>query len=222
MTTWAQALGQEPADEPDEPELLGRVGPDPLVASSDVDQKVLEIMQIWMATYLRLLKDERGIELQRPREYATMLTDAELLDHPLPAVVASTAALTAQTGGMEKIYAGQWTTEVSVSVRGRDPRETRVTTSLFEAVTRRLMVQKARVTPLDHIHYTGMRMDQVPGDERAGRYVLRSTAIFQIWSEAIVDPLAGPDIPDADSYGPWPTSQTVEVDVDKVPLDEEP
>lgn len=213
--TWAEALEQQ-QDE------VGLANWGPLIASIDVDDKVLEVMQTWMPTHLRRLKEERGIELQNPREYATMMTDAEIIDHALPAVVATTAAMTDVVGGMDKVYAGQWTTDVSISVRGRGPRETRVTASLFEAVTRRLMVQHGHGTPLDWIRYTGMRLDQVPGDERAGRYVLRSTSIFQVWSNRIADPTAGPDLPDADTYEPWPFSKTVDVEVDKLELPEEP
>jgi hypothetical protein len=214
MTTWAEVLenGQK----------IGYADWGPLVASTDVDEKILELARTWMPTYLRRLKEERDLELQNPREYATMLTDEELLDHPLPAVVSKTAEMASAQGGMEKMYAGEWTTEVSVSVRGRDPRETRRTASVFEAVTRRLLTQHGRGTPLDWIHYTGMRLDQVPGDDRAGRYVLKATSIFQVWTNQIVDPTAGPDIPDADTYGPWPLARTVDVDLQKLPLEEEP
>ena len=215
-----------PAFEPGEHVGLASWGP--LVTSSDVDDAILNLIQVWMATHLRRLKEERGVQLQQPREWAIALTDAEMLDHPLPAVVSQTASLIAPTsqaresqqgaqGGMGRFYGATWRSQVSVTVRGRDPRETRWTASLYEGVIRRLMVQHARETPLDWIRYLGMSLDEVPGDQRQGRYLLRSTSVFQIRTNNIVDPTAGPNEPDLDEYND-PISQTVDVQVEKDPL----
>lgn len=209
-------------------QVIGLASWGPLVTSSDIDDAILDVLQVWMATHLRRLKEERGVQLQLPREWAIALTDAELLDHPLPAVVSQTASLQAPTsqaresqqgaqGGMARFYGATWRSQVSVTVRGRDARETRRTSSLWEGVIRRLMVQHAHVTPLDWIRYLGMSLDPVPGDERSGRYLLRSTSVFQIRSNNIVDPTAGPNEPDLDEYND-PVSETVDVVVEKEPL----
>lgn len=211
-------------------ETIGLASWGPLVVSADVDDAILDVLQTWMATHLRRLKEERGVELQQPREWAIAMSDAELLDHPLPAVVSQTASMEAPTssrpagtapqgavGGMAHFYEGTWRATVSVTVRGRDPRETRRTASLYEGVIRRLMVQHAHVTPLDWLHYLGMALMEVPDDARAGRYLLKSASTFQIRTNNIVDPNAGPNEPDLDTYLD-PYSKTVEVDVEKEPL----
>lgn len=212
-----------PAFEPDEArEQIGLASWGPLVASVDVDDAVLEVCRTWMATHLRRLQEERGIELKVPREWAIALTDAELLDHPLPAVVSETAQMDTAPrsvqGGSGRFYGAAWRVAVSVTVRGRDPRETRRHASLYEGVTRRLMVQHAAGEgPLDWLHFTGMTLAPVPGDQRAGRYLLKGTSNFLVRTDNVVDPLGGPNEPDLPDYV-YPRAETVEVDVVKEPL----
>jgi hypothetical protein len=211
-----------PAFEPAEAEAkLGLASWGPLVTSVDIDDAVLAVAQTWMYTHLRRLKQERGIELQQPREWAIALTDAELLDHPLPAVVSETARMdTAQgsvRGGTARFYGAAWRVAVSVTVRGQDPRQTRRAASLYEGVLRRLMVQHAHDEPLDWIHFTGMTLAPVPGDQRAGRYLLKGTSNFLVRSNNLMDPTGGPNEPDLPDYV-YPRAKTVEVDVVKEPL----
>src|ERR1700733_7195346 len=211
-------------------EVIGLASWGPLVVSADIDDAILAVIQKWIATHLRRLKEERGVELQQPREWAIALTDAGLPHPPLPAVVSQTASMEAPTssrpagtapqgavGGMAHFYEGTWRATVFVTVRGRDPRETRRTASLYEGVIRRLMVQHRHDTPLDWLPYLGMSLMEVPGAARAGRYLLKSASTFQIRTNNIVDPTKGPNEPDLDEYLD-PYSKTGEVQVEKQPL----
>lgn len=215
MSTRATTTPPLPADLPAETGIA-RWGP--LVVSADVDDAIIAVAQRWFRTHLRRLREERGVELQVPREWAITMTDSELLDHPVPALVSQTAQMTAAQGGMAKLYDGVWRTDVSVTVRGRDPRETRRTASLYEGVVRRLIVQHAHIPPIDWIHFIGMTLSEVPGDERAGRYLLKATSSFEVRSHGIVDPTAGPDIPDADEYVDEPLAQRPEIEIRKEAL----
>jgi len=69
------------------------LAPNPLVIATDVDQALLDTLQMWMPTYLRLVAGDRqlGYELPAPNTYANTLETDEWMDHQLPAVVVTTA-----------------------------------------------------------------------------------------------------------------------------------
>jgi hypothetical protein len=215
------AFEPEEATERIEAESVGFGIFGPLVVSVDVDDAVLDVCRTWMRTHLRRLAKERGIELEVPKEWAIALTDAELLDHRLPAVVSETAQMDTAPrsiqGGTGRFYSAAWRVALSVTVRGRDAQETRRTASLYEGVLRRLMLQHGHEKPLDWIHFTGMTLGQVPGDQRNGRYLLKGTSNFLVRSDEIVDPTVGPNVPDLEDYI-GPVVKTVDVDVIKEPL----
>lgn len=183
----------------------------PLVVGIDVDETALRVLERWMPAHLDHIVAERALELElaHPRQYETVLVDEELLDNKLPACVSETTRMEAAEGGTARVYAGVWQTRISVVVRGRHPAETRSVAALFEGAVRRVMLQHAGgEEPIDWIRYQGMDYEQVPGDQRRGRYLLKAVSRFQIRSDHIVDPFGGPP------HGP--PAELVDVDVQRV------
>jgi hypothetical protein len=217
VSTWSQQIREQERAEP-LPDT-GRAKWGPLVASTDVDDAVVAVLREWLPTHLRRETEYRGLDfpLTPPRQYDTALVPDELLDNMLPACVAETATMQATAGGVARTYQGEWQTMVYNVVRGKRGRFTRRLASLYEAATRRCLVQHRPGVPLDWIHYQGMRLEQIPGDRTGGRYLLAGVSIFRVRTHAIVDPDARPDLPDRDDYRPWPDVVTADVEVVKEP-----
>lgn len=187
----------------------------PLVISTDIDDAAIAVLRMWMPTHVRQLVKERKLDftLTPPRQYDTVLVPQELLDNILPATVAQTTRMAATEGGMAKPYDGDWRLDIQTVVRGPRGGRTRYIASLYEGCTRRLMVQHAHESPIDWIHYLGMRFQEVPGDATRGRYLLSAISSFQVRTTEIVDPTAGPDEPDQPEYidEPFATSRHIDV-----------
>jgi hypothetical protein len=186
----------------------------PLVIGTDVDDAIIAALKTWMPTYLRQAVAERQLtfNLALPRSYANTFAAQEFLDHQLPAVVVTTARTQAITGGSNKSYGAQWICDVATVVRGKRPAATRYLAALYEGTARRLILQQAHADPLQEVRPAGLRYEQVLGDVSRGRYVLAAVTTFQVYTDQIVTPHSGPDIPDADVYVDEAT--VIEVDID--------
>lgn len=190
----------------------------PLVIATDLDDATMAQLRKWMPTYLRRVVSERSLpfNLALPRTYGNTFAGQEFLDHQLPAVVAVAARGSSMRGGPNKAYEGIWTLEVATIVRGKRPPATRFLAALYEGVTRRIMVQQAGGTPLDHVVPTAMRYEQVPDGTKQGRWLLAGVSVFEVRTDKIVAPSAGPDIPDADVYLDEATVVEVDIEVDAI------
>ena len=186
----------------------------PLVIATDIDDAAIELCRIWMPTYLRRFGQERGLgfNLALPRSYGDVFAGQEFLDRQLPAVVAVAARGTSMRGGQAHAYEGIWSLELATVVRGKRPAATRFLAAVYEGITRRLIVQQAGGTPLNHVSPTGMRFEQVPDGTKEGRWLLAGVSVFEVRTDKIVAPTAGPDVPDADEY--LDEATVVEVDID--------
>lgn len=192
----------------------------PLVIGTDIDDAVIGALKQWMPTYLKQSRAERDLtfSLALPRSYSNTFAEQEFLDHQLPAVVVSTARTQAITGGSNKTYGGEWICEVSTVVRGKRPPATRFLAALYEGTVRRLVLQQARGGPLNEVRPVGVRYEQVFGDVSRGRYVLAAVTSFQVFTDQIVTPYGGPDVPDADVYVDEATVVEVDIDVMGSPI----
>ena len=187
----------------------------PLVISSDIDDHVLAAVKTWMPTYLKQIYKERNLTVKPalPRTYAATFMGQEFLDHQLPAIIATTAQSTAMVGGSNMLYDGVWSLRLATVLRAKRPPVTRYLASLYEGVVRRLVLQQARGGPCNDIKYAGMRYEEVPDVTGAGRYCLAAISTFDIFTDAIVQPYAGPDVPDADVYLDEATITEVDIEV---------
>ena len=84
---------------------------------------------------------------------------------------------------------------------------------MLGCVFRRLVTQQARGGSIDSLHYQGMRYEEVPDSTGAGRYALAAISLFEAYTDQIVQPYAGPDIPDATTYLDEATVTEVDIEV---------
>ena len=187
----------------------------PLVCGPDIDQEILSTVKKWAPTYLGRIRTERGLGFQpaTPRIYANTFAGQEFTDHKLPAVICMTAQLTAARGGQNRTYEGTWVVRMATVIRAKTPPATRFLSGLYEGVFRRLVLQQARGAPIDSLHYMGMRYEEVPDASGAGRYSLAAISLFEAYTDQIVQPYAGPDIPDATEYLDEATVTEVDIEV---------
>jgi hypothetical protein len=185
----------------------------PLAIGTDVDDAVLATLKTWMPTYLRHFHDERDLAFMpaRPRTYANTFEGQEFLDHQLPAIVCTTASLQATRGGPNVPYQGAWQSLVAVVVRGKQPAATRYLAAMYGGTVWRAVLQKARGGVLADVHLTSARYEQVPDATGQGRWLLAAVAQLAVFTDEIVQPWAGPETPDADTY--LDEASVVEVDI---------
>jgi hypothetical protein len=174
----------------------------PLVIGSDVDNAILGALKTWAPTYLTQIRTERGLTFQPaiPRVYANTFAGQEFFDHQLPAVICMTAQLAVTRGGSDRTYEGTWASRLATVIRAKSPPATRFMAGLYEGVFRRLVTQKARGNPINDLHYLGYVYEEVPDATGQGRYCLAAVSRFEVYSDQVVQPYGGPNIPDATQY----------------------
>jgi hypothetical protein len=192
----------------------------PLVIGPDIDNEILGALKTWSATYLKQIKVERDLSFQPaiPRRYVNTFAGQEFLDHLLPCVVCITAQCAATRGGADRAYEATWAVRLATVLRAKNPPSTRYMAGLYEGVFRRLVTQKARGDAIDSIHYLGMRYEEVPDATGNGRYTLAAISLFEVFTDQIVRPYGGPDVPDAAEYLDEATVTEVDMEVLGAPI----
>ena len=186
----------------------------PLVIGTDIDDAVLATLRTWMPTYLRQDRLERDLSFNPalPRTYANTFEGHEFLDRQLPAIVCTTAALAVTQGGSNIPVGGMWTSLVACVVRGKRPAATRYLAALYGGTVARVMLHKARGGVLNDMRLSSARYEQVPDVTGQSRWLLAAVHQFSVFTDEIVQPFAGPDVPDAETYVDEAT--VVEVDIE--------
>jgi hypothetical protein len=195
----------------------------PLTVGPDVDNAVLGALKTWAPTYLNQIRVERNLSFQPavPRVYSNTFAGQEFMDHRLPACICITAQATAARGGPNRCYEATWQCRLATVLRAKNPPSTRFLAGLYEGVFRRLVLQKARGDgvdeqqdgPINDLHYMGMRYEEVPDATGKGRYSLAAVSTFEVYTDQIVQPFGGPDVPDADVYVDEATVTEVDIEV---------
>jgi hypothetical protein len=188
----------------------------PLAIGTDVDDALLATLKTWMPTYLRQFHDERDLAFHpaKPRTYANTFEGAEFLDHQLPAIVCTTASLTATRGGPNIPYQGAWQSLVAVVVRGKQPAATRYLAAMYGGSVARCLLQKGGGAGgvCNDLHLVSARYEQVADATGQGRWLLAAVHQLAVFTDEIVQPWCGPDVPDADVY--LDEATVVEIDLD--------
>lgn len=188
----------------------------PLVVGTDVDDALLDTLKTWLPTYLTQYKKERSLAFvpARPRTYANTFEGQEFLDHQLPAIVCTTASLQATAGGPNVPYLGTWQSLISCVVRGKRPAATRYLAAMYGGCVARCLLQQAGGAGgvCNDLHWSSARYEQVPDGTGQGRWLLAAVTQLAVYSDEIVQPWGGPDVPDADVY--LDEATVVEVDLD--------
>ena len=200
--------------------VIGIANWGPSVIATDIDDAALGHLKTWMPTYLRRARTERNLPftLALPRAYGHVFAGQEFLDQQLPAIVVVAARSTAMRGGAIRDYEATWSLEIATVLRGKTPRSTKFLAALYEGTTARLMGQQACGEPLSSVHYTGMRFEQVPDVTKQGRWLLAGVSVFDVRTDRIFSPTAGPSVPDADVYLEEATVVEVDIEVDGMPM----
>ncbi len=175
---------------------------------------MLATLKTWMPTYLRQYRTERDLSFNPalPRTYANTFEGHEFLDHQLPALVCTTASLQATQGGPNIPVGGAWQSLVACVVRGKQPAATRYLAAMYGGTVARVVLQKARGGALNDMRLSSARYEQVPDVTGQSRWLLAAVQQFTVFTDEIVQPWAGPDVPDADEYVDEAT--VVEVDIE--------
>jgi hypothetical protein len=197
------------------PQVIGIADWGPLTIGTDVDDQMLGTLKTWMPTYLRRYHDERALAFNpaKPRTYANTFEGAEFLDHQLPAIVCTTAGLQATIGGPNRAYQGAWQSLVACVVRGKTPAATRYLAAMYGGcVMRCILQQRGAQGVLDDLKLVSARYEQVADATGQSRWLLAAVCQFSVFTDEIVQPWPGPDIPDADVY--LDEATVVEVDID--------
>ena len=187
----------------------------PLVIGTDIDDQMLATLKTWMPTYLRQARLERELSFNPalPRTYANTFEGHEFLDHQLPALVCTTASLQATAGGPNIPVGGVWQSLVACVVRGKRPAATRYLAALYGGTVARVVLQKARGDALNDMRLSSARYEQVPDVTGQSRWLLAAVHQFNVFTDEIAQPWAGPDIPDADEYVDEATVTEVDIEV---------
>lgn len=193
--------------------VIGIANWGPLVIGTDVDDEIIATLKQWIPTYLTQARLERGISfnLALPRTYANTFQGHEFLDHQLPAIICTTANLQAVVGGHNVPYQGAWQSQVAVVVRGKSPAATRYLAALYGGTVARLLVQQGGGVQ-NSLKLVSTRYEQVADGTGQSRWLLAAVNQLNVYSDEILRPWGGPDIPNADVY--LDEATVVEIDID--------
>ena len=172
----------------------------PCVVETDVDLAVIATLKRWLPWYLTQFETERGLAIgtfRRPENSSitSMLDEDEQLDHMLPAIIVTTAAV----GGRPERHAGRYLADFDVSVtavvRGKTPPETRWIAAAFGGTIRRLLSQQKNLEGFAaSVRWTGGRGVSLVADSEdvAGRYDAAHISTFTVGVDNVFDDTLGP------------------------------
>ncbi|CAB4197380.1 hypothetical protein UFOVP1313_9 [uncultured Caudovirales phage] len=171
----------------------------PLVTEVDVDLAVVTTLRLWLPMYLAQAERERDLAagtLARPKAgaYTNTIEDDEFHDHPLPAIIVTTANTTAAPAqASDSSYEGAWRVMVSSVVRGRTPPETRAVAALFSASVRRVLTQQASLGGLSsEVVWVSSGLQPVYDNTDQGRYIAAGMNEFVVYVDNVLAPELGP------------------------------
>lgn len=170
-----------------------------LVTEVDVDAAVVKTLRKWMPMYLAQVERERELPpgtLARPKDgsFVNTIEDDEFHDHPLPAVIVTTANTNAEPmeDGRHSFSAG-WRVIVSSVVRGRTAPETRALAAIFSACVRRVLLQQPDLDSFAAgVDWISSGLQPVVDTSDSGRYLAAGINEFVVYVDSVVDGARGP------------------------------
>jgi len=171
----------------------------PLITEVDVDLAVIKTLRKWLPMYLAQVERERDLDvgtLARPKAgaYTNTIEDDEFHDHPLPAIIVTTASTTAapvQTA--DSSYETAWRVIVSSVTRGRTAPETRALAALFSASVRRVLTQQASLDGFSGgVQWVASGLQPVTDSTDQGRYLAAGINEFVVFVDNVLAPDLGP------------------------------
>jgi hypothetical protein len=193
----------------------------PLVTEVDVDLAVVLTLRKWLPMYLSQAERERDLiagTLARPKEtaYTNTIEDDEFHDHPLPAIIVTTASTTAApVTAADGSYEGAWRVIVSSVVRGRTPPETRAVAALFSASVRRVLTQQPSLDGLSNdVIWVSSGLQPVYDNTDQGRFIAAGINEFVVYVDNVLAPHLGPSSEEDGLYTPPNPENEPEVPLD--------
>lgn len=186
----------------------------------------LDLVRAYASTYLADAERQHGLtagRLERPRDYERLVTFSKWPEVHLPAVLCMIPGLAAppsRRGDGE--HFGTWSVALIGIVHGADHDDGDIYESVYGSALRSLVLNQggrmAGITALG-IEQVGEAYDDLP--TRRGRSVRGVTVEFEVQVRRHAStgrPLAAPPTPDPiGDPGPYPTADTVTVDLTKTP-----
>jgi hypothetical protein len=171
----------------------------PLVVETDVDHALISTLRLWFPTYLSRLEEERGWEYglfarPHPRDgYDNALEDDTFPDARLPAVIVTTARMTAfEEDGDGNGYAS-FRAMVSTISRGKTPRETREVASLLGGTAKRILLDKPDLGGFaGDLKLVSGLLAPVKDRSDKGRYLAASMSEVTVYVDSVLARGGGP------------------------------
>jgi hypothetical protein len=181
-----------------------------VLVETDIDRKVLECLRFWFPAYLAQAErtwdlDNGLLARPRPESFQNALQDDEFPDGMLPAVLATTARTEGDTqSGPDRLYSANWRAQVSVVVRGREPRETREVAAVFGGCVRQMLVHQ-QIALDGEVRWQSSEIVPVPDQLDQGRWLAAAVNRFTIYTDVALSGTGpmDPAWPPVDDNPPW-------------------
>ena len=204
--------------------IFGRI-----VTGYDVEQWVLALCRKWFGTYLAEAERQHGYAactFPRIRGWVVSSSFDKWPEDQLPgALVISNGIVAPPRLAGDGVYRAQWRVEVGVCCSGRTESESRELTELYLAALNAVIVQH----PSLEGHANGvswLELTYTPLDFDSTRSLYAGSSVFAVEVDDVVTTGAGPAAPEPGTdecapWDPWPLVDTVDVDVENYPVDQQ-
>lgn len=202
--------------------IFGRI-----VTGGDVEAQALRVLKRWSDTYLSELERQHGYERRtfpRVRAWAPAPTFDKWPEDQLPAVLLVSTGIPSpppKRGGGEAWYRARWLLGLGVVCSARTQAQSHEQAMLYLAAHRMILVQRPSLEGYARgTVWVGESYDELEYDDT--RSLGAGLAAFEVEVDNVASANAGPLTPDDPDwpYEPWARVETVEVDVEAVPITE--
>lgn len=199
---------------------------DRILIASDVELAVRDLLIKWFPTYLREVERQVGWArepLPEPRSYTNRVSFDVEPGEALPKAVVISPGLFATPGHPEGNgkYRASWNIAIGIATSANSEELADYKTKMYGAATRAIMVQHQTLEREDVIgvHWLDEAYDELQIPDQLMTY--RAAALmFAVEVEDVVSRWAGVPEPEEGASFDW-TAETVDVDINKVPVDED-
>lgn len=199
-----------------------------IVTGADVEEWCLATLRKWSSTYLAELEDHHELArgaLPRIRTYTTTPSFDNWPEDQLPALMLVSVGLAEppfKQGSGE--YRARWQMGLACVCSASKMEQSHRLAMLYVAAHRALLVQRPSLDGHAHgVVWQDENYDDLPLDD--ARSLAAGQAVFTVEVHDVTTANAGPltpsEPPEPDPtvpYGDWPTAETVDVDVERLPI----
>jgi hypothetical protein len=186
----------------------------PLFGGDLIDAALLDRLKTWMATYLRAVSEDRGIDpLKAPRSIVVVSEFARFPEEQLPAIVVVNGA---SDTPVERpgYYDAKWPVEICTECSAGTQNDTRRNAQLYLVAARECLLRERSLG-------AGMRGVDWGGESYTlrdisdRRSIAGASAKFVIERENVAQIGGGPQVPNGEPYSEPHEATSVTAEVDK-------